>query len=269
MDLQELVGRGKFLFSGAPDRLRVFQLVNGRRTAKEIAKALRRSATAVSNDLARLRDAGMIELRRGPSSTAALKKNGAVLYDKLPLAKTIPPRYFLQATNSRRGSNPSGRATTRASRKPARKRLETVPMPSEADILGICENGEDQLHEFKAAGTEVRKIVKEVAAMANTSQGGLVLYGVADDGKVHGSDLSRQKFDQPLQNSVRGIDPPLTVRLHSVTVLGNTVLVILVPPWNGRDVYHFEERILIRKGTNAFPAKAGESKKLYSGTTVV
>lgn len=89
MDLQELVVRGRFLFSGAPDRLRVFERVNGKRTAKELAAALRRDVTAVLHDLARLRDAGLIEARRDPSTTAALKKDGAILYDKLPLARTI------------------------------------------------------------------------------------------------------------------------------------------------------------------------------------
>src|SRR5258706_3529933 len=270
MDLQELVVRGRFQFSGAPDRLRVLERVNGKPTAKEIAKVLRRSATSVLHDLARLRDAGLIEARRDASSTAALKKDRAVLYDKLPLARTIPLRYFQEPTNSRHGTPSSTTTRARPARKPAGKRAEPLPVPSETDILDVCRHGEDQLHEFKAAGTDVRKVVREVAAMANTSRGGLVLYGVADDGKVQGSDQSRQNFDQPLQNSVRSsINPALTIRLHSVTVLGSTVLVVLVPPWNGRDVYYFDDRVLIRKGTNAFPAKPEESRKLHKGTPVV
>jgi hypothetical protein len=42
--------------------------------------------------------------------------------------------------------------------------------------------------------------------------------------------------------------------------MGNEVLVIIVPPWNRRDVYQFDEKVLIRKGTNVFAAKPEESK---------
>jgi predicted HTH transcriptional regulator len=269
MDLQELVTRGRFLFSGAPDRLQVFERVNGKRTAKEIASGLRRRETAVLKDLARLRDAGLIEPRRDPSSAANIKKGAAVLYDKLPLARTIPLRYFQEPTSRPRSHGSSSRRP-RPARRPTGRRTQALAVPSEAELIDICQNGEDQLHEFKAAGTEIRKVVKEVAAMAVTSQGGLVLYGVADDGKVHGSDQTAQKFDQPLQNCVRSsIEPPLAVRLHSVAVLGSTVLVVIVPPWNRKDVYHFEDRVLIRKGTNAFPAKPGESRKLHAGIPVI
>lgn len=269
MDLQELVVRGRFLFAGAPDRLRVFERVNGKRTAKEIAMALRRSASAVLHDLARLRDAGLIETRRDPSTTTPLKKDGAVLYHKLPLARTIPLRYFQQPTEIVRGKRPPSPRSLSARQRRGR-RDQALPVPSEMEVLDICRHGEDQLHEFKAAGTDIHKVVREVAAMANTSQGGLVLYGVADDGTIHGSDQPRQKFDQPFQNSIRGsIDPALTARLHAVAALGSMLLVILVPPWNRRDVYHFDGRVLIRKGTNVFPAKSEESRRLHAGIPVI
>jgi Schlafen, AlbA_2 len=269
MDLQELVVRGRFLFASAPDRLRVFECVNGKRTGKEIANVLRRGVTAVLRDLARLRDAGLIEARRDPSKADALKKDGSILYDKVPLARTIPSRYFQRSTNSPRGGHVSAPRPV-PGRKPARKRAPALPLPSETGVLDICRNGEGQLHEFKAAGTDIRKVIREVAAMANTSQGGLVLYGVADDGTIQGSDQSRQAFDQPLQNSTRNsISPALTVRLHAVPVLGSTILVVVVPPWNRRDVYHFDDRVLIRKGTNVFAARPEESRKLHAGIPVI
>ena len=37
MELQELISRGRFVFSGAPKRLEVFRLINGKRNTKEIA----------------------------------------------------------------------------------------------------------------------------------------------------------------------------------------------------------------------------------------
>ncbi|HEY2934407.1 MAG TPA: ATP-binding protein [Acidobacteriota bacterium] len=137
-------------------------------------------------------------------------------------------------------------------------------------MLDICRRGEDQICEFKGQGTAANKIAREIAAMLNTRQGGRVLYGVDDSGTIQGSDISRQKLDQAVQNSVKSnIFPAAVVKLHTVTVLGHEVIAIAVPPWNRKDVYHFEDRVLIRKGTNVFAARPEESRKLHRGIYVV
>ncbi len=41
------------------------------------------------------------------------------------------------------------------------------------------------------------------------------------------------------------------------------------PPWNRWDVYQFDEKVLIRKGTNAFAAKPEELRKLHRGEFVI
>ena len=145
-----------------------------------------------------------------------------------------------------------------------------MPLPDENEILTIARDGEDQLYEFKAPGTEVNKVVREIGAMLNTSQGGAVFYGIEDDGTIVGAGVSRQEFDQPLQNSIRNLIAPATVvKLHSVSVLGSDVLVIIAPPWNHSDVYQFGERILLRKGTNVFAARPEEVKRLHRGEAVI
>ena len=82
--------------------------------------------------------------------------------------------------------------------------------------------------------------------------------------------MRRADFDQRLQNSVRNtIQPAPSVRLRSVNVLGTEVLVAVVPPWNKRDVYFYEERAYVRKGTNVFRATAPEIRKLHEGQYIV
>ena len=145
-----------------------------------------------------------------------------------------------------------------------------ISLPSETDILDMCKNGEDQTLEFKAARTDVRKITREIAAMLNTRLGGMIFYGVDDDGTIRGSDLTRQKLDQPLQNSIKNsVAPAAVATLKSVSVLGSEVLVVIVPPWNRKDVYQFDDRVLLRKGTNVFAAKPEESRKLHRGDYVI
>ena len=106
--------------------------------------------------------------------------------------------------------------------------------------------------------------------MLNTRMGGIILYGVDDDGTIQGSDLTRQKLDQPLQNSIKNsISPAAVVPLKSAQVLGSEVLVVIVPPWNRKDVYQFDEKVLLRKGTNNFAAKPEELRKLHRGEYVI
>ena len=45
--LQELISRGRFIFQGAPKRLEIFKLIDGKRSAKEIAEILGKSAVNV------------------------------------------------------------------------------------------------------------------------------------------------------------------------------------------------------------------------------
>lgn len=263
MDLQELISRGRFIFAGAPERLRLFTLVDGRRTAKELASRLKgRHINNIHRDLRSLCDIGVIQERT--KDGVILKKDGFTVYEKTPLARAVPVSYFSGPRKVDKQKLPS------LPRKDKGKRPKPIGLPSETEILDMCKKGEDQTLEFKSSGADVRKITKEIAAMLNTRDGGLIFYGVDDDGTIQGSDVSRQKFDQPLQNSVKNsIAPAATVSLKAVKVLGSELLVVIVPPWNRKDVYQFDDRVLIRKSTNTFAAKPEELRKLHDGQYVV
>jgi Putative DNA-binding domain len=268
MDLQELIRRGRFLFSNAAGRFAVFNLVNGRRTARDIALSSHRAVENVHRDLKRLNDGELIRPKMG-ADRRVKRSEGFTVYEKVPLARTVPVTYFLGRVEHAKRPTMRRKHAVKA-RAIRRQTLQPVPVPNEKELIDILSTGEDQNFEFKSAGTEVRKVTKEIAAMLNTKQGGIIFYGVDDNGKAHGTDLTRQQFDQPLQNSVRNsIDPPAVVALKSVSVLGNEVLVIVVPPWNGTEVYLFDEKVLIRKGTSTFAAKAREMRKLFLGESVI
>ena len=262
MDLQELISRGRFIFSGAPERLRLFTLVDGRKTAKDISRHTKRHINNVHRDLRTLNDVGLIQEKT--KNGEVQERDGFTLYEKAPLARAVPISYF---TGSTKIAKPT---MSVAPQKAKANRPKQLAPPSETEILDMCKKGEDQTLEFKSSGTDVRKITKEIAAMLNTREGGLIFYGVDDDGTIQGSDVSRQKFDQPLQNSVKNsIAPAATILLKAVKVLGSEILIVIVPPWNKRDVYQFDEKVLIRKGTNTFAAKPEELRKLHNGQYVI
>jgi len=266
MDLQELIARGRMLFSGAEKRLRVFDLINGRRTAKDIARATRRSHSSVSQDLQKMRDMGLIQAKTN-NEGKEIKKNGGSVVEKVPLLRHVPQSYFSDPVKAKkRMPKPSQKTTQRHKGRVA----QSLRAPPETEILDICRNGEDQLYEFKAASVDINKITREIAAFANTRAGGIVFYGVDDDGTISGSDMHRQKLDQSLQNSLRNtVSPALTVQIVEKKVMGYVLILILIPPWNHRDVYQYNGRVLIRKGTNVFSAKPEELRALHNRRYVV
>jgi predicted HTH transcriptional regulator len=267
--LQELITRGRFAFSDAPARLDTFTHVNGKRNTKEIASKVKRHVNNVRRDLTTLSDVGLIEPKLSTKGTP-MTKDGFPIFDKVPLARTIPVRYFTGAGAIAPASKSDLRVLPRAASKSRSAGRQTLAVPSEPEILEIAKNGEDQVYEFKRAGVEVPKITREIAAMLNTERGGLIFYGIDDDGTISGTDMSRQKLDQAVQNSLRNtVSPSATVALRSVKVLGTEILVLVVPPWNRKDVYQLDGRVHIRKGTNVFIAGPEEVKSLHRGDPVV
>lgn len=227
---------------------------------------VRRSQSSVLHDLRKLADVGLIQHRQDKKGKEAKIERSRV-YEKVPLARQIPVRYFQDTVASKRRMREDPHRRRRADRSP-RKTL--IAIPSENTILDLCNCGEDDIHEFKGPGTDIRRVTKEIAAFLHTRTGGMVLYGVRDDGTIAGTDLRRADFDQRLQNSIRNtIQPPATVRVRSVSVLGTELVVVLVSPWNRHDVYFYEGRAYIRKGTNVFEATTQEIRRLHNGQYVV
>jgi len=264
-DLQELISRGRFLLSDSPKRMDVFKLINGKNSTKEIQIKVRRSHSAVNQDCEKLRDMELIRIKIN-SDGKSLKKQGSAIFEKVPLIKHVPLTYFEPVANTGVLSKKS------ISKKGNLKKTNTIHFPTENEILEICKNGEDQLYEFKAPGVATDKIAREIAAFSHTKNGGIIFYGVDDDGTIVGSDTSRQKMDEKIQNSVHNtISPSPQVTIKERDVMGSKVILVLVTPWDRKTFYEYtkDRHYLIRKGTNVFALKSEEIKKLSNGEYVV
>jgi len=266
MDLQELIFRGRFLFSNSPKRLEAFKLVNGRRNTREIATSCGRGHNSTLNDLKMMNDYGLIQPRT--NNGEIIKKNGCLVYEKVPLLKHISVNYFENGTK--------GRTKTFVKEKMQKdtksQSISSLHIPSETEILDICRHGEDQIYEFKEPGIATEKITKEIAAFLHTKKGGLLFYGVADDGSIIGSDKTRQDFDQSLQNSIRyTITPQPNIDIVEKDVLGQNVIIVRIPPWDTKTLYQYtkDNRYYIRRGGNVFALKPEEISKLGKGEHVV
>jgi DNA-binding transcriptional ArsR family regulator len=261
-NLQEVISRGRFILGRAPKRFEVFKLINGKLSTKEIARKVGRSHSSVLQDMEKLRDFGLIS-EKTDREGKVIKKGGCIVFEKTPLVKHISHSYFQDVANMvplSRKNDVSRRGRTLVPRK--------IHIPTENEILDICRYGEDQLHEFKSPGTAAHKITKEVAAFLHTKNGGVIFYGVDDDGSIIGSDLRLQEFDQRIQNSIRNtISPQLEIGIRRKVVMGSTILLVAIPPWDRKTIYQYtkDQRYYIRKGTNIFALKPEEITKLSKG----
>src|SRR3989442_12586443 len=93
VDLQELISRGRMIFTGADKRLTVFELVNGVRPTKEIARKAGRSLSAVDQDLEKIKDMELIQEKKDGNGIV-VKKGGSIVYEKNPVVKHVPISYF-------------------------------------------------------------------------------------------------------------------------------------------------------------------------------
>jgi len=260
--LQEMISRGRYLFSRAPKRFEVFKLINGRLSTKEIARKVGRSHSSVLQDMEKFRDFGLISEKRDRKGRI-VKKKRCTVFEKTPLVKHINHSCFQEVADTVALSKKNDVRKKRKTPTPGR-----IHIPTENEILDICGHGEDQLYEFKSSGTAAHKIAKEVAAFVHTKNGGIIFYGVDDDGGIIGSDLGFQEFDQRIQNSIRNtISPQPGIKIKRKVVMGSGILLIAIPPWNRKTIYQYtrDERYYIRKGTNIFALKPEEIKRLFKG----
>jgi hypothetical protein len=259
-ELQELISRGRFIFSGAPKRLDVFKLINGKKSTKDIAIKTGRSLSSVLKDFEKLRDMELIG-EKVDNRGNVIKKGGATVYEKAPLVRHVSLSYFEDVANTSKLIKQTAVSRT------GTRRPSAVNVPSDKEILDISKHGEDQLYEFKAPGVDTPKITREIAAFAHTKKGGIVFYGIDDDGIIVGSNMTRQKFDQKIHNTVQNtITPQPNIQIIERNVLGAKVIMIIISPWDRNTFYRYRDgSYYIRKGTNVFVIQPHELTKMGRG----
>jgi ATP-dependent DNA helicase RecG len=90
--------------------------------------------------------------------------------------------------------------------------------------------GEDSGHQFKEIFSSIDQLAVEIAAMAN-SRGGRIIVGVNDRGQIVGLDPSQvRRLNQWISNAAaQKIEPPLFVTTETSLVDDQTILIIEVP----------------------------------------
>ena len=114
--------------------------------------------------------------------------------------------------------------------------------------------GEGFTTEFKRAGTS--GLGREICAFANAT-GGMILIGVADDGRVCGvADHNRLKFE--VLSIARSADPPIAVEIEST----GKVLCVRVPAQQSKP-YSFGGKFYIREGSSSQQMSREEIREFF------
>lgn len=131
-----------------------------------------------------------------------------------------------------------------------------------ARLASLCAAGEGQSLEFKSKlPATIKDLAKEIAAFASTD-GGLIIVGVNDDGSVCGvedgrSAESRDMLFQRVVGISQKVDPPVLPHLSWAQANGEAVFVIAVEK-GSEPIYYVEQRPYLRHANVSRPATPAE-----------
>jgi hypothetical protein len=134
--------------------------------------------------------------------------------------------------------------------------------------------GEKPAYDFKRCLPEkIENITKEVCAMANLPGGGILLFGIGDDGEIAGIDSGEiDTAKLRITGSVRSLlDPIPTFEFQSFELnddSGRTLLVCRIEELKRKPCL-LHSRAYIRSGPSAQTADAGEIRRLVLGSAPV
>ena len=119
-------------------------------------------------------------------------------------------------------------------------------LDEESVLETVISSGEGKKLEFKSGLPNVDVISKDIAAFANTD-GGIILYGVGDDGSIIGlSGIEIQKFQDVVMGSLQKVTPaPKSMSWKLVLYKGKHLGAVFVRPESG--VLFFVKKVLFRR----------------------
>lgn len=95
------------------------------------------------------------------------------------------------------------------------------------NLLTLIEKGESKNIEFKQRFSSFHKIAKEFIAFANTS-GGVVLFGIDDDGSVHGVESEKGEAELIKEAAEKYCELPVKYNIDFVPLYGKEIVVVTI-----------------------------------------
>ncbi len=125
------------------------------------------------------------------------------------------------------------------------------------ELIYLIQAGESEVLEFKESAG--RNIHHEIAAFAN-SDGGKIIVGVSDTGKIIGADV--KEAIEKVTSSIQSIIPPPTIKTQKISIDDKDLLVVSIN--KGSSLCSIGGIVYIRTGTGVRPLSLQEIVMLSS-----
>ena len=124
------------------------------------------------------------------------------------------------------------------------------------ELIERISNGEDSYTQFKEQAVTAKDLAKEFVAFSN-AEGGIVVFGIADDGDIKGLSAKEvEKIGQLVGNTANeNVKPPIHPLIQNMTIDDKKVMVIFVK--NGSSKPY-------KTSSGVFYTKSGADKKIIS-----
>lgn len=124
------------------------------------------------------------------------------------------------------------------------------------ELIEKISNGEDSYTQFKEQAVTAKDLAKEFVAFSN-AEGGIVIFGIADDGDIKGLSTDEiEKIGQLIGNTANeNVKPPIHPLIQNMTIDDKKVMVVFVK--NGASKPY-------KTSSGVFYTKSGADKKIIS-----
>lgn len=129
-------------------------------------------------------------------------------------------------------------------------------------VSALIRQGENSAVEFKSGDVHADSLAREIVAFAN-SLGGVILLGVADDGRIEGLNESRHWEEWVADIARHNVIPPLPTRFKMVWLESKKIGCVEVPKGPERPYQTNRSHFMIRVGSTSRIATQGELMRLF------
>ena len=119
--------------------------------------------------------------------------------------------------------------------------MMTIP-----EVEALVSGGESDTIEFKATTGQRTEAMRTVCGMLN-GRGGYLLFGVTDDGKIHGQEVSTRTIED-LVNDLRRIEPQPALTPDRVRLANGREVIVISIPGSGGGTFTYDGRPYVRQG---------------------
>ena len=135
-------------------------------------------------------------------------------------------------------------------------------MLTQTEIFHVIEKGENGFVEFKEADVRPGSIAREIVGFAN-SQGGVILLGISDEGKITGIDNTKN-FDEFISNISRNnVVRPVECIYYESELNDKKIVIVEVPKGIDKPYQTLDGKFLIRVNSTLRTASQGELLRLF------